>query len=36
MLLDTDFFTQNEIILNKSSTFAMKWDSHNERFPLMV
>ena len=36
MLLDTDLSTQNEIILNKISNFAINWVSHNERFPLMV
>ena len=33
MLLDTDLSTQNEIILNKISNFAINWVSHNERNP---
>ena len=33
MLLDTDLSTQNEIILNKISNFAINWVSHNERTP---
>ena len=35
MLLDTDLSTQNEIILNKISNFAINWVSHNERNPIV-
>lgn len=34
--MDTDFPTKNEIICNKSSTFARDWDSHNERVHVFV